>query len=159
MRAVGPPRPSARSGRATPTSSSALSLSSCAPWDMDRPGALPILRSFGKTQDRLRSGQALRQGSGQVFSPSRISTYESCPRQYKYRYVDRIPREEESIEAFLGSRVHEALNKLYRDLQLGKAPSLPGLLAYYEWDWVRRWHDQVKIVKQDFSIEHYKGIG
>jgi putative RecB family exonuclease len=118
---------------------------------MDRPGALPILRQG--------SGQALRQGSGQVYSPSRISTYESCPRQYKYRYIDRIPREEESIEAFLGSRVHEALNKLYRDLQLGKPPSLPDLLAYYEWDWGRRWHDQVRIVKQDFSIEHYKGIG
>src|SRR3972149_7521601 len=101
MRAVGPPRPSARSGGATPTSSSALSRSSCAPWDMDRPGALPILRSFGKTQDRARSGQ--------VYSPSRISTYESCPRQYKYRYIDRIPREEESIEAFLGPRGHEAL--------------------------------------------------
>ena len=118
---------------------------------MDSLGAVPILRSFGKTQDRLRSGQ--------VFSPSRISTYESCPRQYKYRYIDRIPRDEESIEAFLGSRVHEALNKLYRGLQLGKHLSLPDLLDYYEWDWGRRWHDQVKIVKQDFSIEHYKGIG
>ena len=102
---------------------------------MDRPGALP------------------------TYSPSRISTYESCPRQYKYRYIDRIPREEESIEAFLGSRVHEALNKLYRDLQLDKDPSLPGLLDYYEWDWGRRWHDQVRIVKQDFSIDHYKRLG
>jgi len=118
---------------------------------MDSLGAVPILRSFGKTQDGLCSRP--------IYSPSRISTYESCPRQYKYRYIDRIPREEESIEAFLGSRVHETLNKLYRDLQLGKSPSLPDLLDYYEWDWGRRWHDQVRIVKQDFSIEHYKGIG
>ena len=110
---------------------------------MDRPGALPILRP----------------GSGQTYSPSRISTYESCPRQYKYRYIDRIPREEESIEAFLGSRVHETLNKLYRDLQLGKSPSLPDLLDYYEWDWGRRWHNQVRIVKQDYSIDHYKRLG
>jgi putative RecB family exonuclease len=102
---------------------------------MDRPAALPI------------------------YSPSRISTYESCPRQYKYRYIDRIPREEESIEAFLGSRVHEALNKLYRDLQLGNLPRLQDLLAYYEWDWGRRWHGHVKIVKQGLSIEHYKGLG
>ncbi len=94
-----------------------------------------------------------------IYSPSRISTYESCPRQYKYRYIDRIPRDEESIEAFLGSRVHEALNKLYRDLQLDKDPSLPDLLDYYEWDWGRRWHDQVRIVKQDYSIDHYKRLG
>jgi putative RecB family exonuclease len=118
---------------------------------MDNLGAVPILRSFGKTQDRLCSRQ--------VYSPSRISTYESCPRQYKYRYIDRIPRDEESIEAFLGSRVHEALNKLYRDFQLGKPPSLPDLLAYYEWDWGRRWHNQVRIVKQDYSIDHYKRLG
>jgi len=126
---------------------------------MDSLGAVPILRQ-DSGQARFDAAQRrLRQGSGQVYSPSRISTYESCPRQYKYRYIDRIPRDEESIEAFLGSRVHEALNKLYRDLQLGKPLSLPDLLAYYEWDWGRRWHDQVKIVKQDFSIEHYKGIG
>jgi putative RecB family exonuclease len=112
---------------------------------------VPIPRSFGKTQDRLRSGQ--------VYSPSRISTYESCPRQYKFRYIDRIPREEETIEAFVGSRVHEALNRLYRSLRPGNPHSLPDLLSYYEWDWGRRWHHQVKIVKQGHSIEHYKEFG
>jgi putative RecB family exonuclease len=98
-------------------------------------------------------------GTSPVYSPSRISTYESCPRQYRYRYVDRIPREEESIEAFLGSRVHEALNRLYRDLQLEKHPHLDELLNYYDTEWVRRWHDQVRIVKQDNSIEDYKRLG
>jgi putative RecB family exonuclease len=94
-----------------------------------------------------------------AYSPSRISTYESCPRQYKFRYVDRIPSEEESIEAFLGSRVHEALASLYRDLQLGKLPGLADLLSYYDWQWQRHWHDQVRIVKQDYSIGHYRRFG
>ncbi|MBI3780945.1 MAG: PD-(D/E)XK nuclease family protein [candidate division NC10 bacterium] len=98
-------------------------------------------------------------GTSPVYSPSRISTYESCPRQYRYRYIDRIPREEESIEAFLGSRVHEALNRLYRDLLLGKHPNLNDILNYYDWQWRRQWHDQVKIVKQDCSIENYKRLG
>jgi len=94
-----------------------------------------------------------------LYSPSRISAYESCPRQYKFRYIDRIPREEESIEAFLGSRVHEALNRLYRELQLGQSLSLPELLDYYDWEWRRHWHDKVRIVKQDYSIEHYRRFG
>ena len=98
-------------------------------------------------------------GTSPVYSPSRISTYESCPRQYRYRYIDRIPREEESIEAFLGSRVHEALNRLYRDLQLEKHPHLDELLNYYDTEWRRRWHDQVRIVKRDRSIEDYKRLG
>jgi len=98
-------------------------------------------------------------GTSPVYSPSRISTYESCPRQYRYRYIDRIPREEESIEAFLGSRVHEALNRLYRDLQLEKHPHLDELLKYYDTEWRRRWHDQVRIVKRDRSIEDYKRLG
>jgi putative RecB family exonuclease len=98
-------------------------------------------------------------GTSPVYSPSRISTYESCPRQYRYRYIDRIPREEESIEAFLGSRVHEALNRLYRDLLLEKHPHLDELLNYYDTEWRRRWHDQVRIVKQDNSIEDYKRLG
>ncbi len=94
-----------------------------------------------------------------LYSPSRISTYESCPRQYKFRYVDRIVSEEESIEAFLGSRVHEALHGLYRDLQLGRGLSLPESLDYYAWQWQRCWHDQVRIVKQGYSIEDYRRFG
>ena len=95
----------------------------------------------------------------QIYSASRLSTYESCPLQYRFRYLDRIPREEESIEAFLGSRVHEVLHKLYRDLQPGEDPSLADLLNDYHWQWGQHWHDQVKIVKQDYSVDYYKQFG
>jgi putative RecB family exonuclease len=101
----------------------------------------------------------LRQSSGPIYSASRLSTYESCPLQYRFRYIDRILRTDESIEAYLGSRVHEALNTLYRTLELGGEPSLSDLLKEYHWQWGQRWHNQVKIVKQDRSIEHYKEFG
>ena len=35
-----------------------------------------------------------------VYSHSRLSTFETCPLQYKLRYVDKIKKEEEGIEAF-----------------------------------------------------------
>lgn len=112
-------------------SSLALSPSSFAPWDMPK----------------------------QIYSASRLSTYESCPLKYKFRYIDKITSEEESIEAFLGSRVHEVLHKLYRDLRPGEDPSLADLLHHYHWQWGQHWHDQVKIVKRGYTDDHYKNIG
>lgn len=101
----------------------------------------------------------LQQSSGPIYSASRLSTYESCPLQYRFRYIDRIPRTEESIEAYLGSRVHEALNTLYRTLERDGQPSLADLLNDYHWQWGQHWHNQVKIVKQDRSIDSYKEFG
>ncbi|MGD1010201.1 MAG: PD-(D/E)XK nuclease family protein [Candidatus Aminicenantales bacterium] len=43
------------------------------------------------------------------YSISQIDNFEECPRQYKFRYVDRIMRYEEGIEAFLGQRIHDAM--------------------------------------------------
>jgi len=73
-----------------------------------------------------------------IYSHSRLATYENCPQQYKLRYIERVelPEEaEEGIEAFLGSRVHEALEKLYKELILTKLNSLDELLDYYKNEW------------------------
>lgn len=96
-----------------------------------------------------------------VYSHSKLSTYENCPRQYKLRYIDRIkpPEEEEGIEAFLGSRVHEALEKLYKELILTKINTLEDLLQYYKKQWDRNWHDNVVIVKKEFTRDHYHNTG
>jgi putative RecB family exonuclease len=56
-----------------------------------------------------------------VYSHSRLSCYEQCPQKYKLKYLDKVKTEvEQSIEAFLGSRVHETLEKLYQDLRYQK---------------------------------------
>ena len=39
-----------------------------------------------------------------VYSNSRLSAFEKCPLQYKYRYIDRIRTGTEGIEAFLAKR-------------------------------------------------------
>ncbi|MDP2766040.1 MAG: PD-(D/E)XK nuclease family protein [Candidatus Methanoperedens sp.] len=67
-----------------------------------------------------------------VYSHSRLSAFENCPLQYRLRYVDKIkPDEALTIEAFMGSRVHEALEKLYKDLRLSKTNTLEELLSFY----------------------------
>lgn len=93
------------------------------------------------------------------YSHSRLQTYRSCPRKYKFQYIDRIRDEEEGVEAFMGSRVHEALEKLYRHLAKSHSLSLEDVLNYYEASWERNWHDQVKIVNTDFEPGHYRETG
>jgi putative RecB family exonuclease len=94
-----------------------------------------------------------------MYSYSRIETYKNCPQQFKLHYIDKIEVEEEGIEAFMGSRVHEALEKLYTDIRMTKFPSLEELLAYYEDQWEKNWHDSIKIVRQEYRPEHYREVG
>ncbi len=90
-----------------------------------------------------------------------MSTYEDCPRKYKLKYVDGIgpPDEEEGIEAFLGLRVHQALEKLYKELLLTKLSSLDELLAYYTSQWEKNWHKNVVVNKKGFTPIHYRNAG
>ncbi|MBD3412891.1 MAG: hypothetical protein GF421_00470 [Candidatus Aminicenantes bacterium] len=95
-----------------------------------------------------------------TFSISRIGSYENCPLQYKYRYVDRIKMEaEDTIETFLGSRVHESLEKLYRDKQYEKLISEEELLSFFNQIWEENWKDSVVIVKKDYSPENFRRLG
>jgi len=94
-----------------------------------------------------------------VYSYSRISTYDNCPYQYKLQYIDGIKTEEESIEAFMGTRIHETLEKLYSNLILSKMSTLEELLAYYDEQWENNWHDKVFINNKDLTAQDYKLAG
>ncbi len=66
-----------------------------------------------------------------LYSHSRLASFEKCPKQFHYRYVLRIPSETESIEAFVGKRVHEVLERLYRAATDGRIPRLEAVLRRY----------------------------
>jgi putative RecB family exonuclease len=95
-----------------------------------------------------------------TFSISRIGAYRDCPRQYKFAYIERPPVEfEETVEAFLGSRVHEALEKLYRDKRHEKIISLGELLESYNRSWSDNWTERTLIVRNDYTAENYRLMG
>jgi putative RecB family exonuclease len=94
-----------------------------------------------------------------TYSHSQLSTYETCPQQYKLAYIDRIEVETESIEAFMGSRVHDALEKLYRDLKVTKLNTLEELLGFYHQSWEKNWNDMVQIIRKEYSAEDYRRLG
>ena len=94
-----------------------------------------------------------------VYSHSRLSTYEKCPLQYRFRYLDRIKRDVQSIEAFMGNRVHETLEKLYRDLMMSRRTSLDELVALYQRAWRENWSERITIVKTEYTADHYRQVG
>jgi putative RecB family exonuclease len=94
-----------------------------------------------------------------VYSHSRLSAFEKCPLQYRYRYIDRIKRDTQGIEAFMGNRVHDALEKLYRDVQMARRPALPEIVDHYHRSWEQTFSDRVKIVKTEYTADHYRQVG
>lgn len=94
-----------------------------------------------------------------IYSHSKIGTYESCPQKYKFQYIDKIKGDIESVEAFLGSRVHEALENLYRCVRNGRLLSDEEALAFYESSWETNWSEDVQIVETGLRAEHYRKIG
>jgi len=95
-----------------------------------------------------------------IYSHSRLSCFENCPYKFKLQYIEKVETEvEESVEAFLGSRVHETLEKLYRDLQHQKKNSLDDLLVFLRNEWKKNWNDSIVIVKKEYNKDNYLKMG
>lgn len=94
-----------------------------------------------------------------IYSHSQLSMYEECPLKYKLCYRDKIKRDTEGVEGFLGTMVHETLKKCYDAARLTRLDSLDELLAYYDNIWQQNWHDLIVITKKDITQEHYKALG
>ena len=96
-----------------------------------------------------------------TYSNSKIECYENCPRKFRFNYIDKIelPEAPEGVEAFLGLRVHETLEKLYKDQKLAKIDPLEEVLAYYKEQWDKKWNENVKINKKGFKPEDYLNSG
>lgn len=94
------------------------------------------------------------------YSHTRLTTFENCPLKYKYQYVERLTATlGDTIEAFMGSRVHDALEKLYRDLKMTRLLSREELTDYYERNWEKRWEDSIRVIKKEYTPEDYRKKG
>ncbi|MCJ7611051.1 MAG: PD-(D/E)XK nuclease family protein [Candidatus Aminicenantes bacterium] len=94
-----------------------------------------------------------------AFSVSRLSSFEQCRLQYKFRYIDRVPLAVEGIEAFMGSRVHEALQAFYELVKLRTIKSREWLEAEYDDLWRENSSHELKIVKPGRTAEDYREFG
>ena len=90
------------------------------------------------------------------YSYSKLSTFNSCPQKYKINYIDKIYNDSESIEAFMGKRVHEVLEWLYSQDELDKRYIVFDKLANkYKELWEEEWHTNIFIALCKYNKVSY----
>lgn len=95
-----------------------------------------------------------------VFSPSSLNCFENCPRQYAFRYIEKIPVDTEGIEAFVGKRVHEVLERLYQFVGQGLLPSLPKVIARYAANFDAAYDAaRIRITREGTPSDFYRDAG
>lgn len=108
----------------------------------------------------LATGSTTGSGRTTVYSHSRLTSFENCPRQFHYRYVERRQVDTEGIEAFLGKRVHEVLERLNQFVARGLVPSLAKVLERFRAEWDRHFDPaRVRIVRAENPPELYRENG
>jgi putative RecB family exonuclease len=95
-----------------------------------------------------------------IHSHSSLGSFENCPRQYWYQYIGKPDVERvDTIEAFLGTCVHETLETLYRLRLRGRVLSQEETLEEFESAWAKGWSDTIRIVSEELTVEDYKRAG
>jgi putative RecB family exonuclease len=95
-----------------------------------------------------------------VFSHSSLSAFETCPKKYHFRYVLKVPVESEGIEAFVGKRVHEVMERLYQFAARGLVPSLARVLARFRSNWDESYDPgRLRIVRLEMTADDYRRTG
>ena len=96
-----------------------------------------------------------------TWSHTRIQLFRQCPRKFWFQHIAKVelPEAPQTVEQFLGKRVHEALEWTYRRALDAVAPALEAVLARYATAWDREWSDAVAIVAKDMTAADYRRIG
>ncbi len=83
-----------------------------------------------------------------IYSYSRINTYFTCPAQFQYRYILKLPSPvAEGVELFLGSRFHETMEYLYNQVPQ-RVPTVNELMDYFKKHWANQYQEAVEKQKQ-----------
>ncbi|MFA6513418.1 MAG: PD-(D/E)XK nuclease family protein, partial [Patescibacteria group bacterium] len=69
------------------------------------------------------------------FSFSQLNSFKTCPLQYKYQYVLKIPTSATAAESF-GTTIHKTLQSFYSEFLLNKKLGKKRLLEIYKKNWV-----------------------
>lgn len=95
-----------------------------------------------------------------TFSPSSLSCFDNCPKQYHFRYVEPLEVDQEGIEAFVGKRVHEILERLHRFVADGMVPSLARVIWRYHQNFQALFDAaRVRVVREGTEPLWYRSVG
>lgn len=89
-------------------------------------------------------------------SPSKVATYENCPRSYFYQYVLRIKLTEESVNLGFGSCIDETFEKFV--LGLVKAEPID-TVAVFDASWTRYLNNNTVVFSSRFTADELRETG
>ena len=96
---------------------------------------------------------------GNVYSFSRVKCFQQCPLRYRFRYAQGLKEAFRSIESFLGNAVHDILEWMYRQRDLGVATNESTMLERFADRWSSDRDETVAIVRVDDQEEQYLKLG
>jgi len=95
-----------------------------------------------------------------IYSHSRLSTFEQCPLKFRFQYIDKLPPEiEQTIEGFLGNKVHDTLEWIYNQVMIGESVELDQVIENYAQAWTDAFNPGIKIVREGLDEKHYFNRG
>ena len=96
----------------------------------------------------------------ELYSHSRLNTFENCRKKFELRYVFDLPEDSEGIEAFVGKRVHEVLERLYEFVGREQVPSLNRVIERYRANFDEHYDpERIRIVKEGLDRKFYLDLG
>ncbi|MBU1148606.1 ATP-dependent helicase, partial [Patescibacteria group bacterium] len=78
---------------------------------------------------------------------TQLKAFASCPKQYKFAHLLKIPVSGRASFSF-GKSVHAALNDFYNLIKEGQTPTADQLIKIYQKNWLDDWYDSKQIEKQ-----------
>jgi len=96
----------------------------------------------------------------EIYSHSRLSTFENCKQKFHFRYIQELPEETEGVEAFVGKRVHEILERLYEFVERGQVPAVDHVIHRYRVNFDEAYDPRtIRIVKRGMTRADYRALG
>ena len=95
-----------------------------------------------------------------TYSHSALSTFRSCPRQFKFQYVDRVrvplgP----TADTYMGTAVHRVLARLYKLAADGVVIPLDEVLAEYRAEWEKPDSRSIRVINERLTVDDYVQSG
>ena len=94
------------------------------------------------------------------YSYSAIESYRVCPRQYKFKYIERPDvAKRVTADLYMGNAVHRVLHQLYSAVGYGRVMPLEDALRLYDAEWEKPEKRQITVVKESVTVDDYIATG
>ena len=94
-----------------------------------------------------------------LYSFSRLKSFDQCPMQYRFRYLEGLKESFRSIESYLGNAVHDVLEWLYSERDRDSRPDEQRTLERFADRWQQGLNDTVVVIRIEENPGTYLRLG